>query len=226
MYTLHIANKNYSSWSLRPWVLMKELAIPFEEKVTPFGTGSNWNSFRQFSPTGLVPCLEDGEQAVWDSLAIIEYLAEQHPQVWPSDVSARTWARCAAAEMHSGFFALRNQCPMNCAITVKLKTVNEVLQKDINRLDELWNQGFERFGGSFLAGNRFTAVDAFYAPVAFRVRSFGIALSEAAQDYVDLLLSLDSLKQWAVDAINETWREEGHERECLEAGEITSDLRS
>ncbi len=94
MYTLHIANKNYSSWSLRPWVLMKALSIPFEEVMNPFKEGSNWNEFRTFSPTGLVPCLVDGSNAIWDSLGITEYIAEKYPQVWPAEHGARAWARC------------------------------------------------------------------------------------------------------------------------------------
>src|SRR5690606_38041445 len=101
MYTLFIANKNYSSWSLRPWVLMRELGIPFEERLTPFVEDSNWESFRTFSPNGKVPCLHDGETVVWDSLGITEYLAEHHRSVWPSEGKARAWARCASAEMHS-----------------------------------------------------------------------------------------------------------------------------
>src|SRR5271165_5094264 len=103
MYELHIANKNYSSWSLRPWVLMRELGIPFVERLSPFSEESNWDAFRGFSPNGKVPCLHDGAEAVWDSLAITEYLAEGHQGVWPENQQARTWARCAAAEMHSGF---------------------------------------------------------------------------------------------------------------------------
>ncbi|HQY70835.1 MAG TPA: glutathione S-transferase N-terminal domain-containing protein, partial [Pseudomonadales bacterium] len=107
MYELYIANKNYSSWSLRPWVLMRELRIAFDERLVPFAPGSNFERFRAFSPTGKVPCLHDGATVVWDSLAIAEYLAERHAGVWPSDARARAWARSAAAEMHSGFGALR-----------------------------------------------------------------------------------------------------------------------
>lgn len=225
MYMLHIGNKNYSSWSLRPWVLMKTLSIPFIEEITPFKPGSNWVEFREFSPSGLVPCLIDGEQKVWDTLGITEYLAERHPGVWPSDLAARTWARCAAAEMHSGFFELRNECPMNCGLRVKLNTISEPLQKDIDRLDELWCEGLNRFEGPFLAGNKFTAVDAFYAPVAFRIKGYGLSLSAPAMAYVDHLLSIDSLQSWLEDALNESWREEGHEEDSLKAGELVADLR-
>ena len=116
MYQLYIANKNYSSWSLRPWVLMKTLDIPFAEQLVPFADGTSGASrdrFRAFSPTGKVPCMVDGATAVWESLGIVEYLAERHPGVWPLDPDARTWARCASAEMHAGFTALRSLCTMN-----------------------------------------------------------------------------------------------------------------
>src|ERR1700748_212059 len=119
MYTLHIANKNYSSWSLRSWVLMRELGIAFNERLTVFDGAGN-AAFRSFSPTGKVPCLTDGDITVWDSLAIAEYLAERHPGVWPSAPAARAWARSAAAEMHSGFGELRNRCSMTCGLRVKL----------------------------------------------------------------------------------------------------------
>ena len=128
MYTLHIANKNYSSWSLRPWLLMTAQSIPFREQIHPFDGQDNSARFGVFSPSGRVPCLVDGDVAVWDSLAIIEYLAERHAGVWPSDPVARAWARCAAAEMHSSFFALRNDCNMNCALRVELNGQREALR--------------------------------------------------------------------------------------------------
>lgn len=225
MYTLHIANKNYSSWSLRPWALMVELSIPFNEIVSPFKDGSNWEYFKTFSPTGLVPCLVDGDQVIWDSLAIVEYLYERHSEIWPSESNVRAWARCATAEMHSGFSALRNQCPMNCGVRVELTDVSRDLQKDITRIDELWKEGLTRFKGPFLAGARFTAVDAFYAPVAFRVRTYGLAMSAASLSYVNLLLSTKSVSGWEKEALKESWREPNHERETLEAGVLIEDLR-
>ena len=225
MYTLHIANKNYSSWSLRPWALMTELSIPFTEVISAFKEGSNWDEFRHFSPTGLVPCLIDGDQVIWDSLGIAEYLFERHPDVWPMNASARAWARCASAEMHSGFSALRNQCPMNCGLRIKLTEVSPKLQKDIARIDELWNEGLSRFKGPFLAGNTFTAVDAFYAPVAFRVRTYGLHMSAASLNYVNLMLSTRSVLSWEEEALKESWREAAHERESLESGVLIEDLR-
>jgi glutathione S-transferase len=224
MYTLYIANKNYSSWSLRPWVLMQALAIPFEEKLVPFQE-SNWQEFRTFSPTGKVPCLHDGEITVWDSLAIAEYLAESHPGVWAEDRLARAWSRSAAAEMHSSFSALRQQCSMNCGIRVQLHEISTSLQQDIDRLNELWGEGLDRFGGPFLAGEKFTAVDAFFAPVAFRVQTYNLPLSEQAIAYVDRLLSLPSMRSWEAAGLQEPWREVSHEQEVLQSGTLTADYR-
>lgn len=229
MYQLYIANKNYSSWSLRPWVLMTELNIPFEERLVPFTQDSNWENFRQFNPTGLVPCLHTGSgddnQIVWDSLAIAEYLYEAHPQVWPKDKAARSWARSAVAEMHSGFPALREICSMNCGVQIKLNEIFEGLAKDIKRLEELWQHGLESFGGSFLAGNRFTAVDAFFCPVAFRVKNYGLILSEPCLEYVDRLLALESMKNWYESALAEPWRDQSHENDLIKYGEIVMDHR-
>jgi glutathione S-transferase len=224
MYSLYIANKNYSSWSLRPWVLMQALAIPFEEKLVPFQE-SNWQEFRTFSPTGKVPCLHDGEITVWDSLAIAEYLAESHPGVWAEDRLARAWSRSAAAEMHSGFSPLRQQCSMNCGIRIQLHAISSSLQQDIDRLNELWGEGLDRFGGLFLAGDKFTAVDAFFAPVAFRVQTYNLPLSEQAIAYVDRLLALPAMHSWQSAALQEPWREVGHEAEVLQSGTLTADYR-
>ncbi|MBS3666695.1 MULTISPECIES: glutathione S-transferase family protein [Halomonadaceae] len=228
MFELYIANKNYSSWSLRPWVLMKALEIPFNEHLMPFegGTGASHDTFIRFSPSGLVPCLVDDDLAVWDSLAIVEYLAEQHTNVWPGDKSARAWARSATAEMHSGFGALRDECPMNCGVRVALDSVSAKLKADVARLDILWQQGLERFGGPFLAGKRFTAVDAFYAPVAFRVQTFNLSLSAASQAYVEHLLALPAMKAWYQAALEEPWRESMHEADTLKNGTLTADCRA
>jgi len=226
MPTLYIANKNYSSWSLRPWILMRELDIPFEEKLVPFAPGSNWGAFRDFSPNGKVPCLVDGDTTVWDSLAITEYLAERHPRAWPSHAKARAFARCAAAEMHSGFNALRSQCSMNCGIRVKLHRVDDALARDLARVSELWNQGLATFGGPFLAGPDFTAADAFYAPVAFRIQTYSPPMDDTALAYARRLLDLPAMREWYASALAETWRDAGHEAEVPRWGEIVEDLRS
>lgn len=222
--TLYIANKNYSSWSLRPWLLMTELGIPFDEKLIPFEE-SNHANFRAFAPNAKVPCLHDGDTVVWDSLAIIEYLAEQHPAVWPSGRSARAWARSATAEMHSGFSALRGQCSMNCGLRLRLHGTDAALQADLDRLDELWRDGLRRFGGPFLAGAAFSAVDAYFAPVAFRIQSYALPVSPVAQDYAQRLLALDGMQAWYAAALAEPWRETGHEQDILQRAERLADLR-
>jgi len=226
MYELYIGNKNYSSWSLRPWVLMREREIPFVEHLLRFGEQPQWHDFRKISPSGKVPCLIDGSTAVWDSLAIAEYLAERHAGMWPADAAARAFARCAAAEMHSGFSALRNRCPMNCGVRMRLHDIPAELSADIKRLDVLWTDGLERFGGPFLGGGTFTAVDAFFAPVAFRIQSYGIALNTAAAAYAARLLALRSMQEWYAAGLAERFRDAPHEQEVLQLGTVIEDLRA
>jgi glutathione S-transferase len=226
MYELYIANKNYSSWSLRPWVLMRELGIAFREHLLPFGQESLWAAFRKMSPAGKVPCLIDGETVVWDSLAIVEYLAESHPAVWPGAAAARAWARSAAAEMHSGFGELRSRCSMSCGQRIKLHEFPPALERDIARIDTLWGDGLQRFGGPFLAGAAFTAVDAFYAPVAFRVQGYGLSLGSAAAAYVNRLLETRAMREWYADALKETIRDPPHEEEVARMGRVLEDSRA
>ncbi len=225
MYTLHIANKNYSSWSLRPWVLMRAQDIAFEEQQWTFGDGSNLDRFRVFSPSGRVPCLHHDGCVVWDSLAIVEYLAERHCGVWPGDVRARAWARSAAAEMHSGFTALRSACGMNCGVRVRLHEYSPGLRADLVRLEALWSDGLERFGGDWLAGASFTAVDAFFAPVAFRIQTYGLELGNPAASYAERLLQLPAMREWYEAALAEPVRDAGHEAELLASGTVLEDLR-
>ena len=182
-------------------------------------------TYRKFSPNGRVPCLHDGDTVVWDSLAIVEYLAERHDGVWPDDTQARAWARCVASEMHSGFSALRNQCGMNCALRVRLDEVSAALKADIARVDEIWGEGLRRFGGPWLAGEHFSAADAFYAPVAFRVQTYDLPLSDAARAYAERLLAHDAMAEWYQAGLAEPWREESHEAEVREAGTVTADYR-
>ena len=229
MYELYIANKNYSSWSLRPWMLLSELGIPFHERMMSFapGTGSSWSAFRAFSPSGKVPCLRDGDTIVWDSLAITEYLAERHPGVWPVDPMARAWARCAAAEMHSGFGVLRTHCSMSCGLRVRLADdLLQALRADIARIDELWGEGLARFGGPFLAGSALGAVDAFFAPVAFRIQTYQLAMGEKAAAYAQRLLELPAMQRWYADALRETWRDQEHEDAVKQSGIVVADLRA
>ena len=225
MFTLIIGNKNYSSWSLRPWLALKALDIPFIEQLQPFVANGSHDAFRAFSPTGRVPLLVDGETRVWDSLAIVEYVAEAHPELWPADKVARAFARSICAEMHSGFAALRNTCTMNCGLRITLDTVNPGLQADLDRIDEIWCEGLSRFGGPFLAGSAFTAADAFFAPVALRLQTYGLTLSPPADAYAKRMLALPALMAWYEAALAETWREPDHETDAFSVGIITSDLR-
>ena len=225
MYELYIGNKNYSSWSLRPWVLLRELQIPFAEHLIPFGDVPRWDAYRKIAPNGKVPCLIDGDTVVWDSLAITEYLAERFPGVWPMDRSARAWGRCAAAEMHSGFSELRSRCSMTCGVRIRLKEFPAALGHDMARLGALWSDGLRRFGGPFLAGESFSAVDAFFAPVAFRVRSYGLTLRPDAAEYCARLLNLNAMREWYGAALEETFRDQPHEDEILQLGTVVEDLR-
>jgi len=226
LLTLYIANKNYSSWSLRPWILLHQLDIPFTERLVPFGSNDANGGFHSFSPSGFVPCLVDGGLTVWDSLAIVEYIAELAPRAWPSDIKARAWARSASAEMHSGFHAIRDTCTMNCGLRVQLHEVSEDLADEWLRVDQLWLQGLETFGGPFLAGSQFTAVDAFFAPFAFRAQTYSPSISAAAQSYVARLLELPAMVQWYQAALQEVWRDEDHEQEARAAGTWLEDLRA
>jgi glutathione S-transferase len=226
MYDLYIANKNYSSWSLRPWILMRERKIAFREHLVPFGQEAKWQSFRKISPTGRVPCLVDGDTVVWDSLAITEYLAERHPGVWPADARARAWARSAAAEMHSGFTELRNHCSMSCGLRIQLYEIPAALERDTARLDALWNDGLRRFGGPYLAGKEFSAADAFYAPVAFRIQTYGLRLGTAAMAYVDRLLNTSGMREWYADGLKETLRDKPHDDDVPRVGRVLEDLRA
>jgi glutathione S-transferase len=227
MYRLHIANKNYSSWSLRPWVLMKTLGIPFEEKQHYFPeNGPSFPEFVRFSPSGLVPVLHDGATVVWESLSIVEYLAERHPGVWPADPAARAWARSAAAEMHGGFGVLRNRATMNVGIRVKLHEKNDGLDQNVARMAALWADGLKRFGGPFLAGKDFSAVDAFFCPVAFRAQTYGLLTDTISVAYVQHLLSLPAMQEWEAEALKETTREPAHEEDVRGTGTLTADLRA
>lgn len=223
-YTLITANRNYSSWSLRPWVLMKALGIAFEDELEPFTMPVNYDAFRSFSPTGQVPVLIDAERTQWDSLGIVLYLADRHPQVWPQDPDARAFAQSAVCEMHAGFPALRSTCTMNVGLRVRLNPMSGDLVREVHRLREMFEEGLARFGGPWLAGPQFSAMDAFYAPVAFRVCTYGLDVG-GGQAWVDAMLAHPAMRQWEQEARAETWREAGHEAEVRIAGEIIADHR-
>ncbi len=222
--TLITANRNYSSWSLRPWLLMRALGIDFDDRIEPFTKPSNHDDFRAFSPTGQVPVLVHEGRTIHDSLGIVLYLADRYDGVWPADADARAWAQCACAEMHGGFSALRNDCTMNVGVRVAPKPMSAALGANVARIAELFADGLTRFGGPWLAGEAFTAVDAFYAPVAFRIRTYGLDVG-AGQAWVETILAHPAMIEWERQALAEDWREESHEAELLAAGRVVADYR-
>jgi glutathione S-transferase len=205
MFKLYIGNRNYSSWSLRGFLLAKLSGEPFDEVDVPL-TGLTPNPANlAFSPTGLVPCLHEGEIVVWDTMAIAGYLAERHPQMWPDDVAARAWARSISAEMHAGFGALRNEMAMCIRERVDVRPWSNALAANINRITSIFDESRRRFGagGAFLCG-RFSIADCFYGPVAFRFRTYGVDAPGAAGKYVEVLLAHPFMQQWERAALAET----------------------
>ena len=223
-YILITANRNYSSWSLRPWLLMKGLGLDFDDRLEPFTKPSNYEEFRSFSPTGQVPVLLHEGRTIHDSMGITLYLADRHDGVWPAEADARAWAQCSAAEMHSGFSALRNDCTMNVGVRVKPKPMSDALKANVGRIRELFEEGLSRFGGPYLAGAAFSAVDAFFAPVAYRVRTYGLDVGKG-QAWVDHIIAHPAMQAWEAAALKEEWREVGHEEELRACGEIVADYR-
>jgi glutathione S-transferase len=204
--TLVIGNKNYSSWSMRPWVLMRQLAIPFEEVKLRFNS-QEWDAnIERWSPSRLVPVLWRGQQSVWDTLAIMEALHEWFPDrgVWPKDPAARAFARSAAAEMHSGFRDLRTSMPMNIRASHPGKGMNAAVKANIDRIVGLWTQARGRFGagGPFLFG-AFCACDAMYAPVVMRFRTYGVALPDEVSKYCAAMREAAGVRAWIEGALEE-----------------------
>jgi glutathione S-transferase len=205
MYRLFIGNKNYSSWSLRGWLVAKLSGAPFEEVLVPLvGIGPN-PANKPFSPSGLVPALHDGQVVVWDTLAIAEYLAERHAGMWPADPVARAWARSLSAEMHSGFPALRNDMTMCIRERLDVRPWSDALVANIARVEEIWTESRRRFGagGDFLCGE-FSLADVFYGPVAFRYQTYGVEPAGAAGAYLRALLAHPYLREWESAALAET----------------------
>ena len=196
---LVIGNKNYSSWSLRPWLAMKVLGIPFEEKRIPLYGPDSKRELLQYSPAGKVPCLVDGELRVWDSLAILEYLAERHPGLWPAEATLRARARSVSAEMHSGFPNLRQHMSMNVRKRHPGKGRTPEVLAEIARIVEIWSER----RGAFLFGP-FCAADAMYAPVVLRFRTYEVELPPVCRAYADAVLALPALQEWMRDAGRET----------------------
>ena len=205
---LTIGNKNYSSWSLRPWLALKVAGIPFEETVIPIYVPGSKEKFLERSPAGKVPILQDGAVTVWESLAILEYLAEQFPAtgLWPGDRGARAHARAIASEMHAGFQPLRRQCPMNMWRPVKKLELSAETAANVARIDAMWADCRARFGagGPFLFGG-FTAADAMYAPVVSRFHTYAVAVGAASAAYMDAVMALPAWREWHAAAVVEEW---------------------
>ena len=204
--TLVIGNKNYSSWSMRPWVLLKQLGIAFDEVKLRFHS-AEWDAdIQRWSPSRLVPVLWRGEQSVWDSLAIMEAVHEWFPDrgVWPADATARAFARSAACEMHSGFRDLRTHMPMNIRASHPGKGMNPGVQANIERIVALWSEARERFGrgGAFLFG-AFSACDAMYAPVVMRFKTYAVPLDGEAARYCAAMREATGVRAWIEDALRE-----------------------
>jgi glutathione S-transferase len=205
---LVIGNKNYSSWSMRPWVALKAAGIAFEEIQIPLYTGAaDKQRILDVTPAGKVPALVDGDITVWDSLAIVEYVAERFPdaRLWPEDRAGRAHARSVSAEMHSGFAALRNECGMNLHRPVGAKPLSENARADIARIQQIWSDCRARYGktGPYLFG-AFTAVDAMYAPVVHRFRTYAIDVTPPVRDYMAAMNAQSAFVQWTEAGLAET----------------------
>jgi glutathione S-transferase len=209
---LTMGNRNYSSWSLRPWILMKHLGLRFAERVLPLDTPDFARAVASSSPTRRVPVLRHGELQVWDSLAICEYACELAGRGWPADRAARAVARSVCAEMHSGFSILRSQWPMNARALDRRTPVNRERTMDIARIEEIWGDCRQRFGdeGPWLFGE-YSVADAMYAPVALRFRTYGATLAEASNTYMMTVLDDAPMREWLAAAAAETWTIENSE---------------
>ncbi|MCA6122673.1 glutathione S-transferase family protein [Bradyrhizobium sp. WSM 1704] len=211
MLQLVIGNKNYSSWSMRPWLALRANNIPFEEVFIPLYTDDKADKERilSLSKAGKVPTLVDGDVTVWDSLAIIEYLAEKFPdkKLWPADRAARAHARAISAEMHSGFGPLRSECGMNLHRPIRAVALSDDAKANIARIQDIWADCHARYGrqGAFLFGD-FSAADAMYAPVVHRFRTYAIPVKPEAQPYVDAMMALPAFQEWTRDGLAETLR--------------------
>ncbi len=216
--TLVVANKAYSSWSMRPWLLLRHFGIPFDEIVIPMDHPTSKAEMLAHAPTGKCPSLQDGELRVWDSLAIVEYLAERHPDlpIWPRDAAARATARSLAAEMHAGFPALRRQMPMNVRRSRARRSLEPAAQADVDadvaRLEAAWRAARAAFGagGPFLFG-AFSAADAMFAPVVARFEAYAVPVAADTAAYMGAIEALPAWRDWTIDARAESWRIDRYE---------------
>ncbi|MEO8756805.1 MAG: glutathione S-transferase family protein [Devosia sp.] len=215
---LIIANRNYSSWSLRAWLVLKQFGIPFDEELALL-SGDGWKeNIRKKSPSGQVPVLIDGEAVVPETIAIIEYLHDKYPAkgIWPSDRLKRAQARSVAAEMHGGFTALRRAAPMNLRALHPGKVDFDPIAADLRRIEQIWGDLTSESGGPFLFG-KFTAADAMYAPVATRIRTYALPVSDTAMEYVETIYALPAFQEWLAEAVKEPWVLERSEVDMIRA---------
>jgi glutathione S-transferase len=220
MFDLYIGNKNYSSWSLRPWLLMKHFAIPFQEHQVSVA-GRDYNAeLKPLSANARVPCLHENGFQIWESIAIAETLAERYPEMWPTDRMARTRARCISHEMHAGFAKLRTSMPMNLKLKLKGKTPTRDVQRDIDRVIEIWEEALIRFSSNdepYLFG-AFSIADAMFAPVAWRFHIYNVHLSALAARYRDNMLSHPAMREWYEAALLENEAHAHYDRLADEYG--------
>ena len=211
---LIVANKAYSSWSQRAWILLAHFKIPFEEVVIPLDLPQTHAQILEHSPNGKVPALIDGPITVWESLSVVEYVAETHPEkaIWPRGKAARAHARSLAAEMHAGFQALRQACPANYRRPVRKIALNAAVEADVARIEAAWAHARTTFGkaGPFLFG-RFSAADAMFAPVVNRFHIYDIPVSRLTREYMSAVMALPAWKAWIADAEAEEWRIEKYD---------------
>lgn len=211
---LFIANKAYSSWSLRPWLLLTEFGIPFDETVIPMYRPDTRAAMLAVSPNGRMPALHDGDIVVSESLAIVEFVAETFPDlaIWPRDRAARALARAISSEMHAGFIKLRQSCPTNFRRRPKAIPIDEGVRADVERIEAIWADARARFGqgGPFLFG-AFSAADAMYAPVVNRFHAYAIAVAPASRAYMDAVMALPSWQAWIAGAETEPWHHAGYD---------------
>lgn len=206
MLDLYIGNKNYSSWSLRPWLLLKHFAIPFTEHLVSVA-GREYNAaLKPLAGNARVPCLHDDGFQVWESIAIAEYLAEREPRLWPADAKARARARSVSAEMHAGFARLRTAMPMNLKLKLKGREPTPEVQRDIDRIVEIWEEARTRFAsgdGAYLFGD-FSVADAMFAPIVWRLHIYNVPLPPLAAAYRETMLAHPAMREWYVAALAET----------------------
>lgn len=209
---LYITNKNYSSWSLRVWLAMKVKAIPFEEELAVYNEANHNQHFYEFSPSKKVPTLKYGELTIWESMAILEFLAETFSDkaLWPKESKQRAWARAISNEMHAGFMGLRSECPMNIRRAPRSITVSDAVKNEVKRIEKIWSECLEQSEGPFLFGE-FTIADAMFAPVVNRLETYQLSSNENVLRYTQAIKNLPAWQEWETASKEEPWHIESEE---------------